>query len=108
MVKDGKIFTPDVEASLNGITRKSIIDLAKNEKIDVMEKNISPEEVIQADELFFTGTAADLLPITFVDKNKISNGQRGPITKILQSKYSNHVTGKNIIFPDWLTNISEN
>ena len=73
MVKDGKIFTPDVEASLNGITRKSIIDLAKNEKIDVIEKNISPEEVIQADELFFTGTAAEVLPITFVDKNKISN-----------------------------------
>ena len=55
MVKDGKIFTPDVEASLNGITRKSIIDLAKNEKIDVIEKNISPEEVIQADELFLQG-----------------------------------------------------
>ena len=58
MVKDGKIFTPDVEASLNGITRKSIIDLAKNEKIDVIEKNISPEEVIQADELFFTGNCS--------------------------------------------------
>ena len=108
MVKDGKIFTPDVEASLNGITRKSIIDLAKNEKIDVIEKNISPEEVIQADELFFTGTAAEVLPITFVDKNKISNGKRGPITKILQSKYSNHVRGKHILFPDWLTNISDN
>ena len=108
MVKDGKIFTPDVEASLNGITRKSIIDLAKNEKIDVIEKNISPEEVIQADELFFTGTAAEVLPITFVDKNKISNGQRGPITEILQSKYSNHVRGKHILFPEWLTNISDN
>ena len=69
MVKDGKIFTPDVEASLNGITRKSIIDLAKNEKIDVIEKKISPEEVIQSDELFFTGTAAEVLPITHVDKN---------------------------------------
>ena len=108
MVKDGKIFTPDVEASLNGITRKSIIDLAKNEKIDVIEKNISPEEVIQADELFFTGTAAEVLPITFVDKNKISNGKRGPITKILQSKYSNHVRGEHILFPEWLTNISDN
>ena len=70
MVKDGKIFTPDVEASLNGITRKSIIDLAKNEKIDVIEKNISPEEVIQADELFFTGTAAEVLPITLLIKIK--------------------------------------
>ena len=108
MVKNGKIFTPDVEASLNGITRKSIIDLAKNEQIDVIEKNISPEEVIQADELFFTGTAAEVLPITYVDKNKISNGQRGPITKILQSKYSNHVRGENILFPEWLTNISDN
>ena len=53
MVKDGKIFTPDVEASLNGITRKSIIDLAKNEKIDVIEKNISPEEVIQQMNFFY-------------------------------------------------------
>ena len=81
--------------------------MAKNEKIDVIEKKISPEEVVESDELFFTGTAAEVLPITHVDKNKISDGQRGPITKILQSKYSSHVRGENILFPEWLTNISD-
>ena len=106
MVKDGNIFTPDVEASLNGITRKSIIDLAKNEKIEVIEKNISPEEVIQADELFFTGTAAEVVPITQVNDQKIGSGARGEVTEILQKNYFDQVRGKRSSFPEWHTLVS--
>ena len=84
LVKDGKLFTPDLAASLNGITRKSIISLAKEDGIEVKVKKISLNEILDADELFFTGTAAEVVPIRMVDQNLIANGKRGPITTFLQ------------------------
>ena len=105
LVKDGKLFTPDLAASLNGITRKSIISLAKEDGIEVKVKKISLNEILDADELFFTGTAAEVVPIRMVDQNLIANGKRGPITKILQKKYFDQVRGKRDSFVEWLTPI---
>ena len=92
-------------ASLNGITRKSIISLAKEDGIEVKVKKISLNEILDADELFFTGTAAEVVPIRMVDQNLIANGKRGPITTILQKKYFDQVRGKRDSFVEWLTPI---
>ena len=105
LVKNGKLFTPDLAASLNGITRKSIISLAQEEGIEVKVKKINLNEILDADELFFTGTAAEVVPIRTVDQNIIANGQRGPITTILQKKYFDQVRGKRNSFSEWLTPI---
>ena len=105
LVKEGKLFTPDLAASLNGITRKSIISLAKEDGIEVKVKKISLNEILDADELFFTGTAAEVVPIRMVDQNLIANGERGPITTILQKKYFDQVRGKRDSFVEWLTPI---
>ena len=105
LVKDGMLFTPDLAASLNGITRKSIISLAQEEGIEVKVKKINLNEILDADELFFTGTAAEVVPIRTVDQNIIANGQRGPITTILQKKYFDQVRGKRNSFSEWLTPI---
>ena len=105
LVKDGKLFTPDLAASLNGITRKSIISLAKEDGIEVKVKKINLNEILDADELFFTGTAAEVVPIRMVDQNLIANGERGPITTILQKKYFDQVRGKRDSFVEWLTPI---
>ena len=105
LVKEGRLFTPDLAASLNGITRKSIISLAKEDGIEVKVKKISLNEILDADELFFTGTAAEVVPIRMVDQNLIANGERGPITTILQKKYFDQVRGKRDSFVEWLTPI---
>ena len=105
LVKEGRLFTPDLAASLNGITRKSIISLAEEDGIEVKVKKISLSEILDADELFFTGTAAEVVPIRMVDQNLIANGKRGPITKILQKKYFDQVRGKRDSFVEWLTPI---
>ena len=105
LVKEGKLFTPDLAASLNGITRKSIISLAKEDGIEVKVKKISLNEILDADELFFTGTAAEVVPIRMVDQNLIANGKRGLITTILQKKYFDQVRGKRDSFVEWLTPI---
>ena len=105
LVKEGKLFTPDLAASLNGITRKSIISLAKEDGIEVKVKKINLNEILDADELFFTGTAAEVVPIRMVDQNLIANGERGPITTILQKKYFDQVRGKRDSFVEWLTPI---
>ena len=105
LVKEGRLFTPDLAASLNGITRKSIISLAKEDGIEVKVKKISLNEILDADELFFTGTAAEVVPIRMVDQNLIANGERGPVTTILQKKYFDQVRGKRDSFVEWLTPI---
>ena len=105
IVKDKILYTPDLEASLNGITRKSIISLAEELDIKVKVKKIKVDDVMDADELFFTGTAAEVVPIRSVDKKIISDGKRGEITTILQKNYFDQVRGKRNSFPEWLTSI---
>ncbi len=103
LVVDGKLVTPDLTSALDGITRNTIFQLADELGIPVKEKRITRDEVYIADELFFTGTAAEVTPIREVDNRTIGNGGRGPITERLQSLYFDQVHGRRDERPEWLT-----
>tara|TARA_Y100000590_G_scaffold136257_1_gene156000 strand:- start:15776 stop:16699 length:924 start_codon:yes stop_codon:yes gene_type:complete len=105
MVKDGKLYSPDLEACLDGITRKTIIHLAEEMGIEFEEKKIQLEEVLEADEAFFTGTAVELVPINSIDKKSIADGLRGPVTEKLQKTFLDQVRGKRSENQNWLTPI---
>ncbi|MCE5252226.1 branched-chain amino acid transaminase [bacterium] len=95
IVRDGAIYTPSPAASiLRGITRDSIITLAKSMGIPVFEQPVPREMLYIADEVFFTGTAAEVTPVSAVDHVKIGNGVRGPITGRLQKEFFNIVSGE--------------
>ena len=92
IVRDGAVYTPDLTSALDGITRKTIMTLAKEELgIDVVEKRITRDEIYIADEAFFTGSAAEVTPIRELDNRTIGKGTRGPITERLQTLYFNQV-----------------
>jgi len=94
LVKDDVIYTPHSSLSiLSGITRDSVIKLAKDEGIEVNEEPIPREMLYLADEIFLTGTAAEITPVRSVDKIKIGNGKRGEITEKLQTKFFNIIDG---------------
>lgn len=103
MVRDGIIYTPQLLSALNGITRKTIMHLAEGEGLEVIERPITRDELYIADELFFTGTAAEVTPIREIDGRAVRAGGRGPITKLLQDRYLALVTGKLPGNEDWLT-----
>ncbi|MDW5418600.1 MULTISPECIES: branched-chain amino acid transaminase [unclassified Iodobacter] len=103
IVKKGKLYTPDVSSCLDGITRSTVITLAKEEGIEVIEKRITRDEVYTADEAFFTGTAAEVTPIRELDNRPIGIGSRGPITERLQKRYFDCVKGLDPLHEDWLT-----
>jgi len=103
LVVDGTLVTPDLTSALDGITRNTIFQLADELGIPVKEKRITRDEVYIADELFFTGTAAEVTPIREVDNRIIGNGGRGPITEQLQSLYFDQVHGRRDERPEWLT-----
>ena len=102
-VKNGKITTPPLDADiLNGITRDSAIKLLKSNKIKVIEKNLRINDLLKADEIFMTGTAAEVKSVTRVNKTKIGNGKIGEFTKELQDSFMNTVMGKNKKYYSWL------
>ena len=103
IVRNGKLYTPDLTAALEGITRDTIVQLAGELGIPVIEKRITRDEVYSADEAFFTGTAAEVTPIRELDRRSIGTGTAGPITKQLQKMYFDAVTGKSAKHADWLT-----
>ncbi|WP_019883331.1 MULTISPECIES: branched-chain amino acid transaminase [unclassified Methylophilus] len=104
IIRNGKLYTPDLTSALEGITRDTIIHLAKVELgLEVIEKRITRDEVYSADEAFFTGTAAEVTPIRELDNRAIGEGTRGPITEKLQSLYFDVVKGKNAKYAHWLT-----
>jgi branched-chain amino acid aminotransferase len=103
IVKDGGLVTPDVDSDiLVGITRDSVIKIAESEGIRVEQRSVKRDELYTADELFFTGTAAELTPIVNVDGTRISRGA-GPITKALAASYGSVVHGRVPEFGGWLT-----
>jgi len=103
VVKNGKITTPPLDADiLNGITRDSAIKLLKSNKIKVIEKNLKINDLLKADEIFMTGTAAEVKSVTRVNKTKIGNGKMGEVTKELQESFMDTVMGKNKKFRSWL------
>ena len=103
IIKDEVIFTPTIDHCLNGITRQSVIQMAKDLSIEVHEKDLRYEDLKNADEAFFTGTAVEITPITKLDQSSINEGKRGPITKILQDSFMNIVSGQNLKYSNWLT-----
>ncbi|MGB2248828.1 MAG: branched-chain amino acid transaminase [Alcanivorax sediminis] len=107
VIKNGVLFTPELTSCLDGITRKTIIQLAEERGYTVREKRITRDEIYVADEAFFTGTAAEVTPIRELDGRIIGEGKRGPITELLQSTYFDLVTGKlDDQYGEWLTYVS--
>ena len=103
IIRNGKLYTPDLTSALEGITRDTILQLAAEIGLTVIEKRITRDEVYSADEAFFTGTAAEVTPIRELDRRNIGTGTAGPITKQLQKMYFDAVTGKSAKHADWLT-----
>jgi branched-chain amino acid aminotransferase len=103
IIRKGKIYTPDLTSALEGITRDTIVQLAKELGYEVIEKRITRDEVYTADEAFFTGTAAEVTPIRELDNRNIGTGTRGPITEKLQALYFDVVKGKSAKHAHWLT-----
>ena len=105
IVRDNKIYTPDLTSALEGITRDTVITLIKELGIELVEKRITRDEVYIADEVFFTGTAAEVTPVRELDNRTIGSGKRGPVTEKIQSLYFDCVLGRHQAHRDWLTPI---
>ena len=103
IVREGRLYTPALTSALEGITRDTIMQLAGELKLTVVEKNITRDEVYIADEAFFTGTAAEVTPIRELDGRMIGAGSRGPITEKLQTLYFDLVKGRFPGHQEWLT-----
>ncbi|MFT7525144.1 MAG: branched-chain amino acid aminotransferase [Arenicella sp.] len=106
IVRRGKVFTPSLTSALEGITRDSIVEvMASDMGLEVIEKQITRDEIYTADEAFFTGTAAEVTPIRELDDREIGDGSSGPITKEIQQRYFDVVNGRDPNRQDWLTYI---
>ncbi len=103
LVRNGKLLTPDLTSALEGITRDTIVTIADELSLRVVEKRLTRDEVYVADEAFFVGTAAEVTPIREVDGRTIGSGTRGPITERLQTLYFDQVYGRRNQHADWLT-----
>ncbi len=103
IVKQDKLYTPDLTSCLEGITRASVIELAAELGIPVIEKRITRDEIYCADEAFFTGTAAEVTPIRELDNRVIGLGKRGPITTQIQTLFFDCVKGRANHHANWLT-----
>ena len=106
LVRDGTIYTPELTSCLEGITRDSIFRIAADWGYQVKERRITRDEVYIADEAFFTGTAAEVVPIRELDSRPIGSGSRGPLTEKLQSIYLDTVRGREAQYAEWLTPVS--
>ena len=103
IIQDGEITTPDLNSCLDGITRRTVIQLAKDHGYTVQEKRITRDALYVCDEAFFTGTAAEVTPIRECDNKAVGSGKRGPITEKLQKAYLSLVKGESDHYPQWLT-----
>jgi branched-chain amino acid aminotransferase len=107
IVRDGVVYTPELSACLDGITRKTVINLAEKAGYKIVEKRITRDEVYVADEAFFTGTAAEVLPISELDGRSLGAGHRGPLTELMQKQYFDLVRGKIPEYSDWLAPVAK-
>jgi len=103
LVRDGVIATPTLNSVLGGITRGTVIELARDKGIPVEERAITRDELYTADEVFLTGTAAELTPIREIDRRAIGAGSRGPIAATLQKAFFDVVSGREAKYERWLT-----
>ncbi|HCU24863.1 MAG TPA: branched chain amino acid aminotransferase [Deltaproteobacteria bacterium] len=102
LVKKGRVLTPPTTSALQGITRDTVIELLQESGIRVKETHISRDELYIADEIFLTGTAAEITPVRELDDRSIGDGKPGPITRKVQQEFHDLVRGKNKKHPEWL------
>lgn len=106
IVENGEIVTPPLSSgALEGITRNSVIDIARDMGISVREETLTKERLLEADEAFFTGTAAEVTPIREVDEHQIGEAGRGEITERIQKKFFDVVEGKANEYEEWLDHV---
>ena len=106
LIKDGTVYTPDLSAgALNGITRNTVLHICQDLGIPLVQKRITRDECYIADEMFFTGTAAEVTPIRELDRVQIGAGQRGPLTEKIQSAFFDIVNGRNPKYAHWLAKV---
>jgi len=106
IVRNGQLITPSLASSaLEGITRDAIIKIAKDLDIDMIERDITRSELIISEEIFLTGTAAEITPIIKMDSKQIGNGKPGDITKKMMEMYTEIVMNKNDDYSHWLTEV---
>lgn len=106
LVRNNIIYTPDLTSALEGITRDTVITLARESGYEIVEKRLTRDEVYIADEAFFTGTAAEVTPIRELDNRAIGSGGRGPVTARLQALFFDQVNGRREQHSEWLTFIN--
>ncbi len=106
IVRKGTILTPDLSCSiLEGVTRDTVITLARELGLTVVEGRVARDQLLLADEVFFTGTAAEVTPVREIDNRAIGDGTVGPITKRIQTKFFEVVRGGDASHPEWLTRV---
>ena len=105
IVRGGVLHTPELTSCLDGITRNTVFHLAAEAGLKIVERRITRDELYICDEAFFTGTAAEVLPIRELDGRQIGDGKRGAITEQLQSAYFDQVRGRRNAFPEWHTSV---
>ncbi len=103
LVRKERVYTPPLPTVLDGITRNSVIEIARDKGIEVVEAALTRDELYIADELFLTGTAAEVTPIREVDRRTIGSGARGPITRVLQTAFFDVVSGRDSKYDRWLS-----
>ncbi|MBX3685507.1 MAG: branched-chain amino acid transaminase [Rhodocyclaceae bacterium] len=103
VIKDGKIYEPEIASALTGITRDSVIQVAREFGLEVQSRRLTRDDIYIADEAFFTGTAAEVTPIRELDNRVIGSGSRGPITEKLQTRFFDIVNGRAPEFEHWLS-----
>ena len=106
IVREGQLVTPPLSSSaLEGITRDAVIKIAKRFDMNVVQREVTRSELIVSEEIFLTGTAAEITPIISMDSKKISNGKPGEITKKMMQEYTDIVMNKNVDYSYWLTEV---
>ncbi len=106
IVRDGQLITPSLASSaLEGITRDAVIKIARDLDIDVVERYITRDELVMSDEIFLTGTAAEITPVISINSKKIGNSKPGVITKKMMQEYTDIVMNKNDDYSHWLTEV---
>ncbi len=105
LIKDGVLLTPELTCCLNGITRKTVMQIAKDNDIEIKERLITRDELYTADEIFLCGTAVEVTPVKSVDKTPVGKGSRGEFTNLIQSTYFDAVKGKIEKYHSWLSRV---
>ncbi|NNC24214.1 branched-chain amino acid transaminase [Salinisphaera sp. USBA-960] len=103
MVADGVLYTPALTSVLNGITRRTVLEFATEMGLECREKRLTRDELYVADEVFLTGTAAEIMPVRELDDRTIGNGKRGVLTEQFQTRFFDQVAGRRSDHADWLT-----